>query len=205
MLRVLGNKIAVTPLWDSKMSPSGLIHIPDSAQDRADQGIVKYVGPKVKTLKIGDIIVFGNYDGTAVSIEDEGIVFIMEERAARAVLGISPDYFEDIEIDGLYYKDRRGNYFPANYETAMGIIRDSIQESPLHAGWKIIDHEGNKGLDSEEEDDEEDDADGISFVEKAIDTDIDGIAYDAEVEVDVDLVAGLAELKLKKEIENANG
>lgn len=84
MLKLLGSNIGVIPLSDPPYS--GKIHIPDTAQHhfRPDQGIIKYRGPDCKYLKVGDHVLFGGYTGSKISLQDEGIIYIMEEDGVMA-------------------------------------------------------------------------------------------------------------------------
>ena len=132
MIRATGTKVLIQPIFDSDTSPSGRIIIPDVAKDRADQGIIKYAGPDVKKkfdLNVGDWVIFGNYDGQAVEIEDEGLMFIMDASACRAVLGADEEYYANQEVNGLYFKTRDGQYFPATYEMAMPLLARTLQET----------------------------------------------------------------------------
>lgn len=132
MIRATGTKVFVAPIFDSDTSPSGRIFIPETAKDRADQGIVKYVGPKVEEefdIHVGDWVIFGNYDGQAVSIEDEGLLFIMDASAIRAILGASEEYYQTQEVSGLFLRNRSGEYFHATYESAMQLCAKTLQET----------------------------------------------------------------------------
>jgi co-chaperonin GroES (HSP10) len=123
MIRLTENKIAVEPIWDSDYSPSGLIIIPDEAKERCDQGIVKYVGPKVKDLKIGDYVLFSGYTGTTVRLEGEGIFIIMREDFVTAIVEEPAT-----DIPGLYFRDKNGEYWTATYEMAMRLMAKRLQE-----------------------------------------------------------------------------
>ncbi len=63
MLRLIDNQVAFQPIREAQVSQGGMI-IPESAQGRIKQGIVKAIGPNVKDLKIGDYCVFSGYSGT---------------------------------------------------------------------------------------------------------------------------------------------
>jgi Co-chaperonin GroES (HSP10) len=135
MIKLLENKIAVTPIYDPDRI--GSIYIPDSAQERCDQGIVKYIGPDVKDIRIGDYVLFSGYTGTLVQIEDEGTVIIFPEEFATAILPDPPT----TEIPGLYFKvrARQGDgaigteYIPATYEQAMGFIAEAFRDQE----WRL--------------------------------------------------------------------
>ena len=132
MITLLRDNIAVVPIFDPDMSPGGII-IPDMAKERCDQGIVKYIGPKTKILKAGDYVIFSGYTGTMVRIEDEGRLIIMPEKFVVAHL---PDP-SNVEVEGLYFKGRDGNFFRATYEMAMEIIADSFTDSEWRSNLGI--------------------------------------------------------------------
>lgn len=84
-LKMLDDKVAIAPLPDPDETSGGII-IPEIAKQRIDQGIVIYKGPKVRDLKIGQHVFFSGYAGSKISIENEGVFFIMREQAVGAVL-----------------------------------------------------------------------------------------------------------------------
>lgn len=95
---------------------------PLEAGERCDQGVVKYIGPKVKDIKIGDYVFFSGYTGSLVHIEGEGRLIIMPESFIICTFDI--DNFT--RIPGLYFKSRDNKYFEATFEEAMNIIADSF-------------------------------------------------------------------------------
>lgn len=116
MLRITGKKVAVIPIFDS--STIGRIIIPDQAKERCDQGIVKYVGPEVKTVAPGDYVIFSGYTGTLLFIEGEGQLIVMPEEFIVSTI------LEDISttIPGLFFIGKDGQYFPATHEQACVLI-----------------------------------------------------------------------------------
>jgi len=105
----------------------GHIIVPEMAKERCDQGIVKYHGPDVKTVKIGDHVIFSGYTGSTVEIEGEGSLLIfLPEDACEAVLE-EPN----TDVPGLYFKAIDGTYFTATYEQALTLITRALNESPL--------------------------------------------------------------------------
>lgn len=100
MLKLTENKVAIQAIFDKERTKGG-IWIPDVAQDRCDQGIVKYIGPKVKDVKVGDYVLFGGYDGTTVRLEGEGILILMRESAVKCVIESAAT-----EVKGLYLKEK---------------------------------------------------------------------------------------------------
>lgn len=125
MLGLLGKKIAVQPLSDPDTTSSGLLYIPETAKEREDQGIVKYVGPEVETLKPGDYVLFSGYTGTQLLVENE-MVIIMPEDAVQAIV-IDPE-LPNTTIPGLFFQSKDG-YFPANYEQIFYLIARAIKDT----------------------------------------------------------------------------
>lgn len=137
MFQLYDDKIAVIPLFDRDTTPSGRIIIPEIAKERCDQGIVKYTGPNCKWLKPGDYVLFSGYTGTALHDEEEGTLIVFREEFAVAV--IADSLVDNTEVPGLFFKGSDGVYFPANYEQAMGLIAQALQEAPWRAAFKSKD------------------------------------------------------------------
>src|SRR5215203_7059395 len=126
MIQLYRNRVAITPIFDRDTSASGRIIIPEEARDRCDQGIVKYIGPEVRDLKIGDYVLFSGYSGDMVRLEDEGKLIIMPETQVQCVLLEPPT----IEVPGLYHRDASsGEYFPATSEQAFELIAEAYTHS----------------------------------------------------------------------------
>jgi chaperonin GroES len=86
-LRPLGDRILVIRV-DSEDKTSGGIIIPDSAQEKPQEGKVTAVGPgktnddgKTVPMSVrkGDRVLFSKYAGTEINIEGEENLFIREE------------------------------------------------------------------------------------------------------------------------------
>src|SRR3990167_10210910 len=125
MIRPPRRKVAVTPMFDPDMTPSGLLYIPDTAKDRCDQGIVKYTGEDCRLVKPGDHVLFSGYSGTLVSLEGEGLLIMLEERFIVCVIGSAVT-----DIPGLYFKDKEGQTWTATYEQAMNLIARAFEDDP---------------------------------------------------------------------------
>ena len=125
MIKVPARKVAVEPIFDP--DKIGHIYVPDQAKERCDQGIVKYVGEKVRELGVGDYVLFSGYSGTLVNLEGEGRLIILPESFVVARI-----YPAGTPIAGLYFKDRDGEFFEATYEEAFHLIAQATEES----GWK---------------------------------------------------------------------
>jgi co-chaperonin GroES (HSP10) len=107
------------------MTESKLLYVPEQAKDRCDQGIVKYVGPLVKWVKVGDHVLFSGYSGTLLSVSGEGRLIVLPERFIHAKVD-SPD----TDIPGLYFRSADGAYFLATYEVAMELMAEAFKEAP---------------------------------------------------------------------------
>ena len=58
----------------------GLIHVPDQVNQRRNQGIVKYRGPKTTgDIRVGDHVLFSGWDGDEIVYEGEGLLIVMPE------------------------------------------------------------------------------------------------------------------------------
>ena len=159
MLKLPRGRVACVPIFDSNDSGisgtekgSGNIIILDEYRERVDQGIVKYVGAGVTRERygfgIGDMVIFSGYSGELVSIEGEGLFIILPARFV--VCAIIP---EPTQIDGLFFQDTDGDYWPATYESAMEIIAKALGEtSVIKIAKDRPDLEDYKAV---EEDDEE--------------------------------------------------
>ena len=137
MLKLPRGRVACVPIFDSSDSGisgtekgSGNIIILDEYRERVDQGIVKYIGAGVTRERygfgIGDMVIFSGYSGELVSIEGEGLFIILPARFV--VCAIIP---EPTQIDGLFFQDTDGDYWPATYESAMEIIAKALGETSV--------------------------------------------------------------------------
>lgn len=146
MLKLQGNKVALIPVSDPDES-GGLsayrpgqkvtlsdgtefiagekvsLVIPESAKERADQGVVKYVGPACKYVTPGSFVTYSGWSGTAFKTEDpntgevERLVIIPEDFIVCE--------FHDLDrtvVPGLYFLGRDGTPFEATYEQALELI-----------------------------------------------------------------------------------
>ena len=86
-IRPLHDRVIIRRMEEEKTSPGGIV-IPDSATEKPVKGEVVAVG-KGKILengdirpldvKIGDIILFGKYSGTEVSVDGEELLVMRED------------------------------------------------------------------------------------------------------------------------------
>ncbi len=79
--RILAGKILVKPQAAETTTASGII-IPDSAKEKPLQGTVVLVGEAKKDeameVKVGDVVLYGKYGGTELSIDGEDYLLIQQ-------------------------------------------------------------------------------------------------------------------------------
>tara|TARA_B100001287_G_C22685644_1_gene533405 strand:- start:12 stop:287 length:276 start_codon:yes stop_codon:yes gene_type:complete len=77
----LADRVLIQPAPAEQKTTSGII-IPDTAKEKPLQGTVVAVGPGKKdesmTVKVGDSVLYGQYSGTELKIEN-GEYLIMKE------------------------------------------------------------------------------------------------------------------------------
>jgi len=92
-IRPLSDRVVVQPMEAEEKKQGGII-IPDTAKEKPQQGKIVAVGPgrvsesgeKVAMeVKVGDIVLYGKYSGTEVTIDNEDLL-IMRESDILAVL-----------------------------------------------------------------------------------------------------------------------
>ena len=86
-LKPIGDRVIVQRLGSAEKSRGGL-YLPDSAQEKPQEGKVIAVGSgrtlksgKVVPLavKAGDKIIFGKYSGSEIKVDDKEYVFLSED------------------------------------------------------------------------------------------------------------------------------
>lgn len=83
-IRPLADRVVVTRVPPKTMTAGGL-HIPESSQEKTYEGHVTAIGPKCRTLEVGDKILYDRYAGTEAKSGDETWV-VLREYDAQAVL-----------------------------------------------------------------------------------------------------------------------
>jgi len=58
---------------------SGGLYIPDAAKEKPQKGRVEAVGGEVKTVKVGDEVLFDKYSGSKVSFDGADYLIIKED------------------------------------------------------------------------------------------------------------------------------
>jgi len=81
-IKPLFDKVLVSPMDAESKTKSGII-IPDTAKEKPLMGIVKAIGPGLKSepmeLKIGETILYGKYTGN--ELEFEGKTYLLMRQA----------------------------------------------------------------------------------------------------------------------------
>lgn len=85
-VKPLGNRVLVKRA-EAKTSKGGIL-LPDSAQEKPKEGVVIAVGEGSRdkegklvplTVKVGDRVLFSNYSGTEVKVNDEDEIILAED------------------------------------------------------------------------------------------------------------------------------
>jgi len=58
---------------------AGGIYIPDAAKEKPQRGKIEAVGADVKSVKVGDIVLFDKYSGSKINVEGTDYLIIKEE------------------------------------------------------------------------------------------------------------------------------
>ena len=58
---------------------AGGIYIPDAAKEKPQRGKVEAVGADVKSVKVGDLILFDKYSGSKINVDGTDYLIIKEE------------------------------------------------------------------------------------------------------------------------------
>lgn len=82
----LGDRIFVSYTEELERTAGG-IYVPDSAREKPQRGKVEGVGKDVKTLQVGDQVLFDKYSGTKIRIGNDDCLILKEED----ILGIFVD------------------------------------------------------------------------------------------------------------------
>ena len=92
-IRPLADRVLVEPAAAETKTASGII-IPDTAQEKPQQGTVVVVGPGKNnedgtttkmSVKTGDVVLYGKYSGTEITYEGKDLL-IMRESDILAIL-----------------------------------------------------------------------------------------------------------------------
>jgi len=82
MIKPLADRVLIEPQEAQTKTASG-IYIPDTAKGKPQQGKVMAVGPGKKDelmeVKVGDLVLYGKYAGTEVSVEDKKYLIVKQQ------------------------------------------------------------------------------------------------------------------------------
>lgn len=95
-LRLSRSQVGVEPIFDNEKI--GTLWVPDIAKGRCSQGIVKYLGPDVVDLEIGDYVIFSGYNGDLVAFDDELVIIMPEDFIQARVVELPYISIEDSEF-----------------------------------------------------------------------------------------------------------
>jgi chaperonin GroES len=91
--RPLGDRVVVRRLAEDQKTPGGII-IPDTAQEKPQEGEIVAVGPGAidehgkriqPEVKTGDFVLFGKWSGTEVKVDGQDLL-IMKESDIMGIL-----------------------------------------------------------------------------------------------------------------------
>ena len=74
-IKPLGERVLIEQIEAETKTASGLI-IPDSAQEKPLQAKIVSIGDEVKTVKVGDTVLYAKYSGTELNIDDKKYLMI---------------------------------------------------------------------------------------------------------------------------------
>ena len=81
MIKPLADRVLIEPKEAEKQTAAGL-YIPDTAKEKPQQGTVLAAGPGKKDepmeVKEGDVVLFGKYAGTEVSVDDKKYLIVKQ-------------------------------------------------------------------------------------------------------------------------------
>lgn len=77
-LQPLFDRVIVEKIYEDDVSPGGLF-IPDQAKEKPTRGRVIAAGEDCKQLKADDVILFGRYAGSMVTINRQELLLLKEE------------------------------------------------------------------------------------------------------------------------------
>lgn len=87
-VKPLSDRVVIEPLEAEEVTSSGII-IPDSAKEKPQKGTVVAVGPGIgdekMQVKKGDLVLYGKYTGTELSIDGKDFL-IMQESEILAIV-----------------------------------------------------------------------------------------------------------------------
>ncbi|HPG34376.1 MAG: co-chaperone GroES [Lentimicrobium sp.] len=80
-VKPLADRVLIEPAAAEVKTAGGII-IPDTAKEKPQRGTVVAVGPGKKdepvTVKVGDVVLYGKYAGTEISVEGKDYLIMRE-------------------------------------------------------------------------------------------------------------------------------
>ncbi|MFO7657742.1 MAG: co-chaperone GroES [Bacteroidales bacterium] len=80
-IKPLADRVVIEPKEAEEKTASGLI-IPDSAKEKPQKGKIVATGPGTKDekmeVKVGDVVLYGKYAGTEISIEGKDYLIMRQ-------------------------------------------------------------------------------------------------------------------------------
>lgn len=80
-VKPLADRVLIEPAAAEKTTAGGII-IPDTAKEKPQRGTIVAVGPGKKdepvTVKVGDLVLYGKYAGTEISVEGKDYLIMRE-------------------------------------------------------------------------------------------------------------------------------
>lgn len=87
-VKPLADRVLIEPAAAEQKTAGGII-IPDTAKEKPQRGTVVAIGPGKKdepvTVKVGDLVLYGKYAGTEITVEGKDYL-IMRESDIVAVI-----------------------------------------------------------------------------------------------------------------------
>jgi hypothetical protein len=79
------------------------LFIPQGSEGRIDNGVVKYIGPDCKYVKIGDHCIFSGYSGTQLDMDGEPTLIIINEDFITAKIADTDEIEVKLPLDDDKY------------------------------------------------------------------------------------------------------
>lgn len=80
-VKPLADRVLIEPAAAEQKTAGGII-IPDTAKEKPQRGTVVAIGPGKKdeplTVKVGDMVLYGKYAGTEISVEGHDYLIMRE-------------------------------------------------------------------------------------------------------------------------------
>lgn len=83
-LKPLGYKVVVERTQAVDKTAGGIV-IPDTAKEKPEQGKVVAVGKDVEEIKVGDVIVFGNFAATEIKVDGKEYLVVREKEVFAVI------------------------------------------------------------------------------------------------------------------------